>query len=94
MSRDSPPTDPAFRSPRPGPSRRRLAARLAGSAVLVLVLLVAFRDLALATWPLVWPPTDPLSRWVGLATVVVGGWVVLPGAVGGLLGDWLYDRFG
>jgi hypothetical protein len=40
-----------------------------------------------------WPPTDPVSRWFGLASVFVGSFVILPGVVGTLVADVVYDRF-
>jgi hypothetical protein len=41
-----------------------------------------------------WPPTEPLSRWFGLAVVVAGGYLLGPGIVGTLVADWLYRQRG
>jgi hypothetical protein len=57
------------------------------------VLLVQFRGVVAVTIPVLWPPTDPISRWFGLVTVLVGSFVVLPGVVGTLVADAVYDRF-
>jgi hypothetical protein len=46
-----------------------------------------------ATLPRLWPPTDPVSRWASLLLILVGSFLVLPGVVGSLVGDWLYDRY-
>jgi uncharacterized membrane protein len=82
-----------FPEPNPGPDARRLAARLACTAVVSALLLAWQFDLVRDVLPLLWPPTDPVSRWVGLLTVLVGSFLVLPGVVGTLVADWLYDRF-
>jgi hypothetical protein len=81
-----------FPDPRPGPDARRLLARLACTAVVSALLLAWQFELVVDVVPLLWPPTDPVSRWVGLLTVLVGSFLVLPGVVGTLLADWLYDR--
>lgn len=90
MARDS---DPRFPEPQPGPSARRLALRLGCTALLSVLLLVQFRSLVTTTIPLLWPPTDPISRWLGLVTVLVGSFFVLPGVVGSLVADFVYDRY-
>jgi uncharacterized membrane protein YeaQ/YmgE (transglycosylase-associated protein family) len=82
-----------FPEPRPGPSRRRLVVRLACSAVVAVVLLAWQFDLVLAVLPRLWPPTSPTSRWASLLLLLVGSFVVLPGIVGSLVGDWLVDRW-
>lgn len=83
-----------FPTPAPGPSRERLAVRLGCSAVAAAVSLVVFRDVVTEALPLLWPPTDPVSRWFGLVTVLTVSFLVLPGVVGTLVGDALYDSFG
>lgn len=82
-----------FPEPRPGPEPRRIAARLACTAVASALLLVWQRDLVAATLPLLWPPTDPVSRWASLVLLLAGSFVVLPGVVGSLVADRLYDRY-
>lgn len=82
-----------FPEPRPGPSRRRLAVRLACSAAVAAVLLVWQWDLVSAVLPRLWPPSAPTSRWASLLLLLVGSFVVLPGIVGSLVGDWLVDRW-
>lgn len=82
-----------FPTPNPGPSRARLTVRLGCVAGCSLLALVLFHELVVSTLPLLWPPTDPLSRWFGLVTVLVGSFVVGPGVVGTLVGDAVYDRF-
>jgi hypothetical protein len=84
-------TDPPLS---PGPSRERLAVRLGCSAVAAAVTVVGFRDVVTEALPLLWPPTDPVSRWFGLVTVLVISVLVLPGVVGTLVGDRLYDSLG
>jgi hypothetical protein len=86
-------TDP-FPQPRPGPSRDRLVVRLGCSAVAALVSVGVFRDVVTEALPLLWPPTTPFSRWFGLVTVLAVSFLVLPGVVGTLVGDRLYDSFG
>lgn len=90
MSLDS---DPRFPDPQPGPSARRLALRLGCTALLSALLLVQFRGLVATAIPLLWPPADPISRWLGLVTVLVGSFFVLPGVVGSLVADFVYDRY-
>lgn len=80
-----------FPTPSPGPSRERLAVRLACSTVVAAVTVVVFRDVVTEAVPLLWPPTDPVSRWFGLVTVLAVSFLVLPGVIGTLVGDWLYD---
>jgi hypothetical protein len=50
-----------------------------------------FRDVVTDALPLLWPPTTSFSRWFGLVTVLVVSFLVLPGVVGTLVGDRLYD---
>jgi hypothetical protein len=83
-------TDP-FPPPTPGPSRERLAVRLGCTAVAAGVSVVVFRDVVTEALPLLWPPTDPVSRWVGLVTVLAVSFLVLPGVAGTLVADRLYD---
>lgn len=80
-----------FPTPTPGPSRKRLAVRLGCSAVAAGLSIVVFRDVVTEALPLLWPPTDPISRWFGLVTVLAVSFLVLPGVVGTLVGDRLYD---
>jgi hypothetical protein len=80
-----------FPTPTPGPSRERLAVRLGCSAVAAGLSIVVFRDVVTEALPLLWPPTDPVSRWFGLVTVLAVSFLVLPGVVGTLVGDRLYD---
>lgn len=80
-----------FPSPTPGPSRERLVVRLGCSAVVAAVTVVWFRGVVTEALPLLWPPTDPVSRWFGLVTVLAISFLVLPGVVGTLVGDRLYD---
>jgi hypothetical protein len=55
------------------------------------VTVVVFRDVVTEALPLLWPPTDPVSRWFGLVTVLAISFLVLPGVVGTLVGDRLYE---
>ncbi|AUV81456.1 hypothetical protein C2R22_07130 [Salinigranum rubrum] len=81
----------SFPRPRPGPSRDRLVVRLGCTAVAALLSVVVFRDVVTDALPLLWPPTTPFSRWFGLVTVLLVSFLVLPGVVGTLVGDRLYD---
>lgn len=81
----------SFPRPRPGPSRGRLAVRLGCTAVAALCSMFVFRDVVTDALPLLWPPTTSFSRWFGLVTVLVVSFLVLPGVVGTLVGDRLYD---
>lgn len=81
----------SFPTPNPGPSRERLAVRLGCSAVAAAVTVVVFRSVVTEALPLLWPPTDPFSRWFGLVTVLAVSFLVFPGVVGTLVGDRLYD---
>jgi hypothetical protein len=83
-----------YPTPSPGPSRERLAVRLACSAVAAGCTVVVFREVVTEALPLLWPPTDPVSRWVGLVTVLAVSFLVLPGVVGTVVGDLLYGSFG
>lgn len=58
-----------------------------------LLLLVQFRGVVATAIPVLWPPTEPISRWFGLVTVSVGSFVVLPGVVGTVVADAVYDRY-
>jgi hypothetical protein len=80
-----------FPTPAPGPSRGRIGARLGCTAVAAGLSVVVFRDVVTEALPLLWPPTDPVSRWVGLVTVLAVSVLVLPGVVGTLVGDRRYD---
>ncbi|WP_142856555.1 hypothetical protein [Salinigranum halophilum] len=82
-----------FPQPQPGPCRERLAVRLGCTAVAALCSLVVFRDVVTGLLPLLWPPTEPFSRWFGLVTVLLVSFLVLPGVVGTLVGDRVYDSF-
>ena len=81
----------SFPAPHPGPSRERLAVRLGCSAVAAAGTVAVFRDVVTEAWPLLWPPADPFSRWFGLVTVLAISFLVLPGVVGTVVGDRLYD---
>lgn len=81
----------SFPRPRPGPSRERLTVRLGCTAVAALCSILVFRDVVTGALPLLWPPTTPLSCWFGLVTVLAVSFLVLPGVVGTLVGDRLYD---
>lgn len=80
-------------TPSPGASRERIAVRLGCSAVAAGGSVVVFRDVVTGGLPLPWPPTDPVSRWFGLVTVLAVSCLVLPGVVGTFVGDRLYDSF-
>ena len=90
----TPDVSDTFPTPAPGPSRERLAVRLGCSTVAAAVSLVVFRDVVTEALPLLWPPTDPVSRWFGLVTVLAVSFLFLPGVVWTLFGDALYDSFG
>jgi uncharacterized membrane protein len=81
-----------FPEPRPGPEPRRIALRLGCTAVVSAALLAWQWSLVVDVLPRLWPPTDPFSRWFGLAVVVVGSFLILPGVVGSVVADRLYDR--
>ncbi|WP_435345680.1 hypothetical protein [Haloarchaeobius sp. HRN-SO-5] len=72
----------------------RLGVRLACSALVALVLLLVFSDYVTGfLLTAIWPPQNPLSRWATLVLLQVGGFLILPLMVGGLVGDVVYDRF-
>jgi hypothetical protein len=81
-----------FPEPSPGPSADLLALRVGCALVLAVLVTAVFWDVVVQWVRLLWPPTDPLSRWFGLALVVAGGYLLGPGIVGTLLADWLYRR--
>ncbi|WP_224447306.1 hypothetical protein [Haloprofundus salilacus] len=82
-----------FPEPQPGPSARRLAVRLGCTTLLSLLLVVLFWEFVVQWLPLLWPPTDPLSRWLSIVAVFLGSLFLLPGIVGSVVGDALYDRW-
>jgi hypothetical protein len=84
--------DDRFPEPNPGPSTELLALRVGCAAVFAVLVTVAFWDVAVQWLRLLWPPTEPFSRWFGLVVVVAGGYLLGPGIAGTLLADWLYGR--
>jgi hypothetical protein len=85
--------DDRFPTPNPGPARDRIALRLLCTAGLVAVFVAWGFEFLVRAAPLLWPPTDPLSRWFGFVLVQVGVLVVVPGVFGSLLADRLYARY-
>ncbi|WP_224269695.1 hypothetical protein [Haloprofundus salinisoli] len=82
-----------FPEPQPGPSARRLAVRLGCTTVLSFLLIAVFWEFVVRWMPLLWPPTEPYSRWLSIAAVFLGSLFLLPGIVGSVVGDALYDRW-
>lgn len=71
----------------------RLRFRLACSAVVAVLLVVLFWGYITGfLLEALWPPQEPLTRWATLVLLQVGGFLILPLLVGGLVGDVLYDR--
>jgi len=81
----------------PDPHRRaggepaRIRYRLAISAVVAVLVVALFWEYVVEVLPRLWPPREPLSRWGTLVLLQLLGFVVIPLAVGSLVGDWLYD---
>jgi ACR3 family arsenite efflux pump ArsB len=71
---------------------QRVRYRVAVSAVVAVVLVALFWRYVLEVLPRLWPPREPLSRWATLVLLQLLGFVMIPLAVGSLLGDWLYER--
>jgi hypothetical protein len=83
-----------FPEPSPGPSRERLLWRTGTAVVLLALSLLVFREPAAATLALATASGVASGRSFGLLVVLGGAALVGPVAVGTLLGDYLYDRFG
>jgi hypothetical protein len=81
-----------FPEPNPGPPTELLALRVGCALAFALLATLLFWDVVVQWVGLLWPPTEPLSRWFGLAVVVAGGYLLGPGIVGTLVADWLYRR--
>jgi hypothetical protein len=81
-----------FPEPNPGPSADLLALRFGCAFLFAAVVTVVFWDVVEQWVQLLWPPTEPFSRWFGLAVVVAGGYLLGPGILGTLVADWLYRR--
>lgn len=72
--------------------RRRLAVRL-GCALIAFVVIVALsRDFLDAALVHLWPPTDPLARWVTLVFLYLFGYVLVPLSIGSFVADVLLER--
>jgi asparagine N-glycosylation enzyme membrane subunit Stt3 len=76
-----------------GQNWARLRFRLACSAVVAVLLVGLFWGYITGfLLEALWPPQEPLTRWATLVLLQIGGFLVLPLLVGGLVGDALYDR--
>jgi len=75
-----------------GSDRRRVRYRLAVSAVVAVLTLVVFWEYVVEVLPRLWPAREPLTRWATLVLLQAFGFVLVPLAIGSLVGDWLYDR--
>jgi hypothetical protein len=80
--------------PSPGPSRERLLWRTGTAAALVALSLVVFREPVASALALATASGVATGRSFGLLVVLGGAALVGPVALGTLLGDHLYDRFG
>lgn len=89
----SPDADDEFPTPNAGRSRERLLFRVLCTAVVAAVVLAWNYEFLLQLRPLLWPPTDPISRWLGFVLLQVGAHLLLPGLVGSFVADRLYDRY-
>ncbi len=74
-----------------GGDRDRVRYRLAVSAVVAVLVVVLFWEYVVTVVPRLWPPREPLTRWATLILLQLFGFVLIPLAVGSLVGDWLYD---
>jgi hypothetical protein len=72
---------------------RRLTWVRAGAALLTLAVALAWSaDSLVGLAPLLWPPTEPLTRWVTLVFVVALS-LLVPVLVGSLVADAAYRRY-
>jgi hypothetical protein len=92
MAADDDWRDPDWPDPAPRIASGRVRYRAATTLLLSLALVAWFHDYLLALAPRLWPPSDPLSRWVTLLLLQLLGFVMLPMVVGVPLADRLYDR--
>ncbi|RDI71045.1 hypothetical protein [Halopelagius longus] len=85
--------DEEFPTPDPGREPNRLLLRAVCTVVLAAALAAWNYEFLLRLRPLLWPPTDPLSRWVGFVLLQAGAYLLLPAVVGSFAADRLYARY-
>lgn len=90
MSRDA---DDEFPTPDAGRARDKLLLRAACTVAVAAALLAWNYEFLLRLRPLLWPPTDPLSRWVGFVLLQAGAHLLLPAVVGSFAADRIYARY-
>ncbi|WP_435360344.1 hypothetical protein [Haloarchaeobius sp. DFWS5] len=71
----------------------RVGVRVGCSLVVAVILAAVFWDYLTIVLPALWPPREPLSRWLTFLMLQALGFVFLPLSIGSFVGDVLYDRF-
>lgn len=84
--------DAAWPDPTAATDRRRLALRLAVSLLAFIVLAFATRGYLLEAVTMLWPPSDPLSRWVTFLLLQAFGYLLVPLMIGSLVADVVLER--